>query len=249
MEQHEHTHIEKHAIASFMVDGKRGLTPTLLFNLLQEAAVNHANLLGVGWDFLHQYNQFWALSRMDVEILRMPQWLDQVTIYTWPKMNHYLIQPRDYQMEAADGEVLVRATSNWVILDGEGKPRQLSAYEDKLGVVEGLHAIPTPASRLRSGVPCENPVFKPVVYSNIDLNRHANNSAYVTWVMDSFDHDFHLTHNLAFLTINYLQQTHANDHYAVMRQETAPDDFLCSIYSEKDRVEVCRVRCKWREIA
>ena len=246
MTQSKGTHSEKHTIASFMVDGSRQLTPTLLFNLLQEAAVNHANELGVGWDFLHQFNQFWALSRMDVEILKMPEWLDEVIITTWPKKNNYLVQPRDYLMETMDGEVLVRSTSNWVLLDGDGKPHQLSAYENNLGTVEGLHALETPASRLRTGVPCEKPVFKPVVYSNIDMNCHANNSAYVTWVMDSFDHDFHMTHKLAFLAINYLQQTHASDRYAVVKQETAPNDFLCSIYSEKDMVEVCRVRTVWK---
>ncbi|MCR4738059.1 MAG: hypothetical protein K5846_07845 [Bacteroidales bacterium] len=246
MEQRERTHYEKKAIASYMVDGKRQLTPTLMFNLMQEVAVNHADLLGVGWNFLHKVNQFWALSRMDVEILRMPEWQEQVEIFTWPKKANFLVQPRDYQIETLDGEVLVRSTSNWVILDDNGKPQQLSAYEDNLGIQEGLHSIEAPASRLRTGVPCENPVFKPVVYSNIDMNRHANNSAYVTWVMDSFDNEFHDTHRLSFLAINYLQQTHADDRYAVMKQETAPDDFLCSVYSEKNMVEVCRVRTVWK---
>ena len=229
-----------------MVDGQRRLTPTLMFNLLQEVAVNHADLLGVGWDYLRQFNQFWALSRMDVEILKMPEWLDEVNITTWPKKNTYLMQPRDYQMKSLDGELLVRATSNWVILDGEGKPQQLNTYENNLGIVDDLHAMETSASRLRTGVPCETPVFKPVVYSNIDMNRHANNAAYVTWVMDSFDNEFHKQHPLAFLSINYLQQTRADDRYAVMKQEIAPNDFLCSIYSEKDLVEVCRVRTVWR---
>lgn len=246
MEQRERTHFEKYSIASYMVDGKRKLMPTLMFNLLQEVAVNHADLLGVGWNYLRQFDQFWALSRMDVEILRMPEWLEEVEIFTWPKKNSFLMQPRDYQIKTLDGEILVRSTSNWVILDGEGKPQQLSVYENNLGVVEDLHAINAPASRLRTGVPCENPVFKPVVYSNIDMNHHANNSAYVTWVMDSFDNEFHDRHTLVFLSINYLQQTHADDRYAVVKQETAPNDFLCSIYSEKEQVEVCRVRTVWK---
>ena len=246
MTDYKGTHTEKHRIASYMVDGKRMLTPTLLFNLLQEVAVNHADELGMGWNYLHQFNQFWALSRMDVEILRMPEWQEEVNIITWPKKNTYLMQPRDYQIKTRNGQVLVRSTSNWVILDGEGRPQQLSAYENNLGVVEGLHALETPASRLRTGVPCENPEFKQVVYSNVDMNRHANNSAYVTWVMDSFDNEFHDQHTLAFLSINYLQQTRADDRYTVVKQESAPNDFLCSIYSEKNLVEVCRVRVIWK---
>ncbi len=231
-----------------MVDGRLKLTPTLLFNLMQEAAVNHTDAAGNGWEYLHEKQMFWALSRMDVEILRLPQWHEKVKITTWGKKHNFLVQPRDHQIETLDGEVLVRATSNWVILDFEGKPQMLDQYESILKNNHERHAIESPASRIRQAVVEENPTFKPVVYSNIDMNNHANNSAYVTWVIDSFDNDFHQRHELAFLTINYLQQTHADDFYTVAKKEIAPNDFLCSIYTQQNNVEVCRVRTVWKEI-
>lgn len=242
----DNTYSEELTISSFMVDGKLLLTPTLLFNLLQDVAVNHVDVVGIGWDFLHGHNQFWALSRMDVEILRRPHWHEQVKITTWGKKHNYLVQPRDFQMETLEGEVLVRATANWVILDTEdGTPKMLDEYEPLLKNNHERHAIEKPAARLRTAVPLGDATFQPVVYSCIDMNRHANNSSYVTWAMDSFDNEFHRTHELAFLSINYLQQTHADDEYAVARTETAPNDFLCSIYSKRDQVEVCRVRTVW----
>lgn len=243
----KYTYTDKQYIGSYLVDSKRMLTPTFLFNLMQEAAVNHADKLGAGWDYLRQFGHFWAMSRMDVEILRMPRWQETIVINTWPKGHNFLIQPRDHQIESEDGEILVRATTNWVILDLEGKPVQLSEYEEPLTRCEPeLHAIKSPASRLRNAVPLENPIFKPVVYSNLDVNHHANNGAYVTWIMDSFDDAFHQSHDLSFLAINYLQQTHADDQYTIMKKETAEGDFLCSIYSQKNSVEVCRVRTVWK---
>ena len=228
-----------------MVDGQLKVTPTFLFNLMQEVAVNHVDYVGIGWDFLHERNQFWALSRMDVKILRRPCWHEQVEISTWGKKHSQLIQPRDHQIETQNGEILVRATSNWVILDFDGKPVFLESYEPLLKNQLDLHAIEKPASRLREAVDEPESQFYPVVYSNIDMNRHANNSAYVTWVMDSFNNEFHRTHELAFLSINYLQQTHADDRYAVRKKEIASNDFICSIYSERENVEVCRVRTVW----
>ena len=245
MQQRENTYSEKTSIVSYMVDGQLKVTPTFLFNLMQEVAVNHVAKVGIGWDFLHERNQFWALSRMDVEIRRRPSWHEQIEISTWGKKHSQLIQPRDHQIETLDGEILVRATSNWVILDLEGKPAFLEQYEPLLQNQLDLHAIEKPASRLRQAVDDVEATFYPVVYSNIDMNRHANNSAYVTWVMDSFDNAFHRTHELTFLSINYLQQTHADDRYAVRKKEIAPNDFICSIYSEREDIEVCRVRTLW----
>lgn len=245
MQLHENTYSEQHTVQSFMVDGKLKLTPTFIFNLMQEVAVNHVANVGIGWDYLHERGQFWALSRMDVEILRRPQWYEQIEITTWGKKHNFLVQPRDHQITTSTGEVLVNATANWVILDMEGKPVQLDQYEPLLLNNHERHAIEKPASRLRQAVDDVESTFHPVVYTNIDMNRHANNSAYVTWVMDSFDNAFHRAHELAFLSINYLQQMHADDRYAVHKKEIAPNDFICSIYSERGNIEVCRVRTVW----
>lgn len=245
MDNYENTYSEKHFIPSFMVDGKLCLTPTCLFGILQEVAVNHVNKVGCGWQFLHERRQFWALSRMDVEIVRRPMWEETVVVTTWGKKHNFLVQPRDFLVENVSGDVLVRATSNWVILDFEGKPCELSAIEPLLKNRHDLHAIEKPAVRLRQSVKSNGEAFYPVVYTNIDMNHHVNNSAYVTWVMDSFSNDFHASHELKTISLNYLMQTRPDDRYAVAKKEISSNCFLCSIYSEKRLEEVCRVLTEW----
>lgn len=208
-------------------------------------AVNHVNKVGCGWHFLHSRRQFWALSRMDVEFVRRPMWEETVVVTTWGKKHNFLVQPRDFLVEDVRGDVLVRATSNWVVLDFEGKPCELSAIEPLLQNRHDLHAIAKPATRLRQSVELSDEVFSPVVYSNIDMNHHANNSAYVTWVMDSFSSEFHANHELKAISLNYLMQTRPDDRYAVAKKEISPNRFLCSIYSEKRLEEVCRVLTEW----
>jgi len=245
MENFENTYSEKIFIPSYMVDGKLGLTPTFLFGIMQEVAVNHVNYIGCGWHFLHTRRQFWALSRMDVEIARVPQWKETVEVYTWGKKHNFLVQPRDFLIESQAGEALVKATSNWVILDFEGKPCELSSIESLLKNQEGLDAIRRPATRLRQPVEYDGSSFKSVVYSNIDMNLHANNAAYVTWVMDCFSYDFHSHHELRRISLNYLKQTRPDDRYAVIKKEVSTNLFLCSIYSEREMEEVCRVMTVW----
>lgn len=245
MIQRENTYCEHFTVPSYMVDGKLRITPSFLFNIMQEIAVNHVHSVGIGWNHLHEEQKFWALSRMDVEILRRPEWNEKLEITTWGKKHNFLVQPRDFWIENDNGEVLVKATSNWVILDLDGKPQLLSNFEPRLKNQHDIHAIERATSRLSAVTLEEDKTFKPVVYSDIDMNCHANNGAYVTWVMDNFSHDFHQKHELIGISINYLQQTKNDECYAIQQQEIAPNEFLASIYTQKSKVEVCRVRTKW----
>lgn len=247
MEKANSLHIENHTVLSFMTDSKRRITPTYILCIMQDAAVNHANTMDIGWDYLHQFNQFWALSRIDLEIIRRPEWREKLILSTWPKKHNHLVQPRDHEITDINGEVLIRATSNWCILDAFGKPQILDNYEERLLVNPNRHAIESPASRLRTKIENEHPDYKPVVYSDVDMNQHANNTAYVTWVMNSFNRQFHLHHELTFLSVNFIQQTMGDDRYTIQKQEITKNDFLCSIYSERENIEVCRVRTVWKE--
>lgn len=246
MQHLENTFHKQIAIDSYMVDEKLRLFPTFLFFLMQDVAVRHVDHIGVGWEYLHQFNMFWALSRIDVEILRRPEWHETVEISTWGKKHNFLIQPRDHIVESLDGEVLVRATSNWVLLDTEGKPHQLDEIESLLRNQHDLHAIERPATRLRaSAVTDDEPVFHPVLYSHIDMNSHVNNSYYVQWAMNEFSPEFHNWHELSLISLNYLQQMRSDDSYGIYRKEVAPNDFLLSIVSKSTKEEVCRVRTVW----
>lgn len=235
-------------VPSYALDGKLLATPTFLFNILQNIADNHVNKHDIGWNFMHERNMFWAISKMDMEISRRPCWREKVKLTTWGKGRNHLIQPRDYLIETMDGEVLVRATSNWVILDENGKPRLLEELVPDIRFMCENNALNRPAKRLRvpaQGVPSE---FKSVEYSYIDMNRHANNSAYVTWLMNDFSVDYHSSHELIALSVNYLQQTHFTDRYTVVKQELAPNDYLVSMFTEKDNREVCRLQATFREV-
>ncbi len=234
-------------ITSHMVDVKELITPTYLFYLMQDIAVQHADAIGNGWNYLHPMGIFWALTKIDVEIVRRPEWREKISLFTWAKKSEHIIQPRDFEITTAEGEPLVRATSNWVLLDMEGKSHLIKEFRPCSNCNTELHALPHPVSRLRQPVPAENLTYKPVVYSNVDINHHANNCAYVTWVMDSLSHQFHQNHELKFIAVNFLQQTHAEDSYGIAQKELAPNDLLFSIYAQKGNIEVCRIRTVWED--
>ena len=249
MQQLENTFHDHFEITSYMVDEKQRLSPVFIFYLMQDIAVRHCAITGASWEFMHDLQLFWALSRTEVEIVRRPNWHEQIEVTTWEKKPNYLIQPRDHQIDTLNGETLVRSTSNWVLLDAEGKPRTLEGFEHLLHPQLDLHAIERPAARLRESAVSDEqqPIFKPVLFSHLDMNHHVNNASYVLWAIDDFDKEFLRSHELTSLSLNFIQQMRGDDSYGIYRKEIAPGQFLSSIVSMNEKVEVCRVRTTWKE--
>lgn len=246
MLQPDNTFIRTFEIGSHLADFNRELLPNQLFNLLQETAVSHSETLGMGWDALHARGLFWALSKMDIEILRMPTWLERIKIITWSKEYHLLVQPRDFFVETEEGELLARATSNWALVDLEGRPHPIEEVKAGLRHRPDCDALEKPATRLRKvteGVWSEP---RAVVYSDLDLNQHVNNTVYISWVMDNFSYAFHQQHRIRFISINYLVQTMPDARYRILQQESEPNHFVASIFEEEKGIELCRVATEWR---
>lgn len=249
MAESENTYTEHLKVSSFMVDRDLRLTPTFLFKLMQEMAFNHTEIIGIDWHYLHPMGLFWALSKLDIEWLKCPRWGDSIYITTWGKQPRYLIQPRDFLIKNDNGDTLIKATSHWVILDKKGKPQLIHDFESHLRNQLNLHAIERQATRIRAMREISSDLsYKPVVHTDIDMNGHVNNAAYVTWVMNDFGSEFHRRHEIVFLAINYLAQTQPHDRYAIVQKEIAPNDYIATIVKEQDNLEICRVETRWNPL-
>ena len=79
-----------------MVDSRVEMTPVSLFCILQESAAAHCDYFHLSGIDLKPYNLFWVLTRMHVQIERMPVWHEKLTIKTWEKPHSFISQPRDF---------------------------------------------------------------------------------------------------------------------------------------------------------
>ena len=56
---------------------------TDLCNILQLTAGDHAEVGGISFTDMQEFNQAWVMSRMKLEIDILPKWRDIVTVKTW----------------------------------------------------------------------------------------------------------------------------------------------------------------------
>ncbi len=159
------------------VDMFRRLRTSRLFELLQEASIRHTEQLGMGRDKTLDKGILWVVGLQRAEIARMPVYDEQIVLKSWPGKTMHLFFPRYYQIETREGEVLVRASALWMLVDESSRK---VVFPEKYGVViqgaENGSEIVQPSSPVRMELSEERPFLVP--YSYVDLNGHMNNTRY-----------------------------------------------------------------------
>lgn len=217
-------------------DYRLSLKSSALLQIFQDAAVNHAQSLNVGYYDMKKHNLFWVITRFHIIIDRMPQYDETIRVVTWPKAVKHDIKNtprtrhekkkddfvflRDFLIKSSNEEALIRATSSWVILDFTTKKIQASSkLPVELPQNNALNAISVEPRKIPES---EYPTLiyrKQVGYSDIDLNLHVNNTRYADWIMDVFAHDYLDKNTLKTLEINYIREVFWDDKIDLFRCE------------------------------
>lgn len=170
------------------VDFTKKLKLSTLFSYFQDIASLAAENLGFGIEKLEmKFGVAWILTRIRVEIMRIPEWDEDLIIETWPLEPGKVEFDRDYLVKDKNGNIIIRAISKWVIMDITERKLKRSdllglRYPEKIKE----RAIDCKVSKLKDFGSLKLAYNKVIGYSDIDFNSHLNNSKYVDYIMDCF---------------------------------------------------------------
>lgn len=200
-------------IDAAMVDLAGRLQPFFLINLMQNAANDNATDFGASREDMLAKGVIWVISRLDIEIQTFPVLNDTILVKTWFGPVRKWLWSRYYQICRPNGEVLIQASSVWVLLDY--KTREV-AIPSKLNLdlpeqmVNAPQIMPLPPK-----IKCPDDMVaigsKMPAYSDVDLNMHMNNVAYIRLLCDALPVNYFEDHAFSRLTINYLNEAHMNE--------------------------------------
>ena len=232
-------------ICSFDVDSSREATAVSLCRYFLEAAWNHAEALGVGFEHLGAQNRFWVLSRLLIEIGQSPVWGSGATLRTWPRPVKSVFAMRDFEMVARDGKRLAAGSSAWLVLDAVSKrPQRLQKLLPGLTEFGDHMALGRDPEKLAEDETWRESFAVAVRYTDIDVNNHVNSSRYVGWILDAYPVEFHREHAVRSLEVNYVGETVAGETLTVRSREASPGAWVHSLVNAA-RNEVCRARLEW----
>jgi len=229
----------------FHVDFQKRLKPSSLMQFFQESAGNHAENLGAGYESLQPLNLLWVLSRFTLEMDTWPLWGDQVHIKTWPCGTEGLFFRRDFQFFDEAGNQIGRGVSGWLLLDGGTmRPQRMARLGLDLPLNEerSMDTFPQRVAGLT-----DTEVFsKTVLYNEIDVNLHVNNTRYLDWVMDCFDLEHFVQNSLSSFTLEFLSETFWGDEIKLFTGKSE-SGYCIEAISQRNQKVAFKADTRWKK--
>ena len=240
---------ETFVIPSYFVDDTAQMTVCSLFQLMREISDRHAAILGAGWFSLCERGYFWVITKIQLEIHRLPKWTEQVTLRTWVRKSNAATSPRDFEIMDSVGHLLVAANAVWAILDKEhGYPQRISLFDNGFMPQERCALESKPMTIKPITLPDTLPEPKDVRYSDLDINRHVNNARYIQWAFDAVSEAFRQTHRIKGVAVKFIAQAKLGDRYMVCSEPVSDNCIYTAIFSSDGKTEYCRLQTEWETV-
>lgn len=220
-----------------------------LGNHLLNAADFHSNDRGYGMSVLGPQHRTWVLSRLAIEMERMPKAYDHFTVETWVESVMKFFTSRNFAISASDGSVLGYGKSVWAMIDTQSRqPVDIFSIND--GLIKEYVETEKPCPIAKSGrvkVTADAELVRTIdtYYNDVDVNGHINSIKYIEHVLDLFDIDFYKANRLKRLEVAYVAETYQGDKLSFYREEIAPLEYAIKVVKirkkTQETIEVCRI--------
>lgn len=178
-----------HKIASYECGADLLLKPEWFLLFCQEMAESHASQNDMGYDWVFERNMIWVEVQGEFEFIRRPRWKEEVTLRTNTGKASALQARRFVEMRDAEGQVIARADLMWVLIDINTR-RPMPLKRAQLAQLDLVQECPPTIAEPLPAFPAEQAEHVGTAClvasrRDVDFNGHINNSAYLTWALDS----------------------------------------------------------------
>lgn len=227
-------------IPSYMVDVNSRLRAASFMELAQEIASIDVNRIGMSDKDLTQINAVWILAKMHIHFDRVPSRFEEIDLSTWHRGQDGAKFIRDYKMNDAGGNTIVRATSSWIIMDIDDRKILrgdiLEPFIKKDAAVSE-YAIEEYCPKISFPSDAEiiaDTVHK-VCYSDIDYNRHTNNTKYILWSLDAIPAEITTGSDISDIIINFNREAHLGEKVSIVAGKKDGEYYIIG-KSEDERI-------------
>lgn len=186
-----------------------------IMEFMQDLATTHADKLGFGWDDMDANGLFWVVSKVKIVFHRkVDRGVRRFKLYTWPVSQGRAYIERRFEAADEQGINLFSATTLWMILDRDTRaiaPRETVAKYYKADFDDSPCGADVNFSRIRRDGGYLLNYERTIRRTDLDINRHVNNTNYVNYALDVLDD----TDEISQVEITYNRELKPNDVIAV----------------------------------
>ena len=205
------------------VDANFKLKVPAIFRYFQDVALLATEEAQVDSISLSKKNIDWVITRMTVEIERLPDCDEEIFVHTYPGKDMAMLYPRYFFITDKNDNVIVRSSSIWALIDNQ--TRKVIVDRDVIS------KLPAEKTDFQMDLPTkisfpENSVFvekRTIHYSDLDFNSHMNNVRYVELLMDVHDSAFYKQNRVAIISLNYIKEIKEKEAVEVYSDASIPE--------------------------
>lgn len=190
---------------------------TELCNILQLTAAVHAEMGGISFTDMQVHHQAWVLSRMRVEIKRLPKWRDNVTVKTWINSLENSRSIRCLELYIGT-EKIVGCETYWAVFNTQTRrPEPLALEHQHFEKYPDNKATSIQFSKIDTTIDRTFVAEKAILLSDLDIVNHANSVKYLEWCLDFVEPKLLLNKGIASFEMNYLKEVSLNESVSIER--------------------------------
>ena len=181
------TYFEKKFEMRYFEMNKFGMaSPTTVLTLLEETAADHCYDIEYSLYSLEKQNIGWVLVSGTIEMVRYPQYKEEIIIRTWLSKYTLVKGYRENIILDKSGNIIVKAKGIWAFYNIKERKPEPIFKEIKLSW--GINSETSAEINEEMLIPYnrDDPKMEFGVYrSDIDSNKHVNNIRYFHWLIES----------------------------------------------------------------
>jgi len=204
-----------------------------IINYLQETAWQHANKINIGYHTMLKENLAFVINRMLLKTRRLPVWNEMISVETWILPHDHVKAVREFTIRDNFRNLIAAATISYIIIDL--KTRRIRKIPDTITNCfdndelfdESISKLVLNDNKTLIGLHTVKP-------SDLDMNKHVNNSKYSQWILDYLPASWRVNYPPCSIQINFHNEMGIDNQVAIYIEEN----------NKRLMVEGIEIKCK-----
>lgn len=238
---------KEYTIRTYECDKHGNLRLVTLLNIFQDIADTHAANMGLGLSFCREKGLAWVGANYHLIINEFPKMHQKISIISWPAVEKKLGAYRDFLVMDEKGRVMIRASSQWILINfAKKRPVGLRENLPQYQVIPE-RAIDTDFPKIEELAQIDIKTQFKIRFDDIDINNHVNNAVYPLWATESVGADFRDNHQPKEIEVAFKKEALFGESIEVETQL----EVLTTIHNIKslnDGRELAKLKILWQNI-
>lgn len=218
------------------------LTNKSILGFFEDIAGLHSDMVGYGLTTIEKTKLSWVLLNWKLEVLKRPNYRDNIYIKTWSRNAQKFYSYRDFEMYDDNNNILARATSKWALININSGLTKLdnsliAKYEPE--ITSTFKELDVP--KIKEPSSFYNIYNYTVPRYVIDINEHMHNLCYLDVAYEALPYNIYKNHDFNNVEIMYKRSSKLGDILKCF-YSNVNDEYFITIKSYDEKKLHCIVK-------